>query len=270
MAAIEFLPVIALAALGARTPRNAAALVLAVPGVYLLTGVQLEGEPLGVALAFANARAVRGLHRARPPGGAARRRSAGSTGWRRRCWSRAWSVTPIGGWAGAARVRRPGRAARGRRRRHLLLGDPLRLGPARDGRLPRATYALMVSLLPATATVIGIVVLTQIPSLAEARRRGARHRRGRAAPRAAGADARKALQRNEQGGRPRPVLAQEPRAGAAEQSSEHERDEDRVVELPHDRYEVRDEVEREGEVDEREAGEPASTSRTRADPRAAA
>jgi inner membrane transporter RhtA len=35
-------------------------------------------------------------------------------------------------------------------------------------RLPRATYALMVSLLPATATVIGIIVLTQVPSPAEA------------------------------------------------------------------------------------------------------
>jgi inner membrane transporter RhtA len=34
-------------------------------------------------------------------------------------------------------------------------------------RLPRATYALMVSLLPATATVIGIVVLAQVPSWAE-------------------------------------------------------------------------------------------------------
>ena len=33
VAAIEFLPVILLAALGARTPRNAAALALAVPGV---------------------------------------------------------------------------------------------------------------------------------------------------------------------------------------------------------------------------------------------
>lgn len=38
------------------------------------------------------------------------------------------------------------------------------LAPAR---LPRATYALLVSLLPATATVIGIVVLAQVPSLAE-------------------------------------------------------------------------------------------------------
>ena len=34
-------------------------------------------------------------------------------------------------------------------------------------RLPRATYALMVSLLPALATVIGIVVLAQIPSSVE-------------------------------------------------------------------------------------------------------
>ena len=35
-------------------------------------------------------------------------------------------------------------------------------------RLPRATYALLVSLLPATAAVIGVVVLSQVPSLAEA------------------------------------------------------------------------------------------------------
>src|ERR1041384_6197254 len=55
VAAIEFLPVIALAAAGSRTPRNASALLLAVGGVYLLTDVRLEGEPRGVALAFANA-----------------------------------------------------------------------------------------------------------------------------------------------------------------------------------------------------------------------
>ena len=34
-------------------------------------------------------------------------------------------------------------------------------------RLPRATYSLLVSLLPATATVIGVVVLAQVPSLRE-------------------------------------------------------------------------------------------------------
>src|SRR5689334_774594 len=48
VAAIEFLPVIALAALGARTARNGAALLLAVGGVYLLTDVRLAGEPAGV------------------------------------------------------------------------------------------------------------------------------------------------------------------------------------------------------------------------------
>src|SRR3954466_5667933 len=55
VAAIEFLPVIVLAAIGARTPRHFAPIALAVPGVYLLTGVQLTVEPLGVALALANA-----------------------------------------------------------------------------------------------------------------------------------------------------------------------------------------------------------------------
>src|SRR3978361_1307882 len=55
VAAIEFLPVVGLAALGARTPRNALALAAAVPGVLLLTGVKAEGEALGLAFAFANA-----------------------------------------------------------------------------------------------------------------------------------------------------------------------------------------------------------------------
>jgi inner membrane transporter RhtA len=31
-------------------------------------------------------------------------------------------------------------------------------------RLPRATFALMLALLPATATVIGLVVLSQVPT----------------------------------------------------------------------------------------------------------
>src|SRR3954468_12789391 len=55
VAAIEFLPVVALAAAGARTARNAAALALAVGGVYLVTDVRLVAEPVGLAFAFANA-----------------------------------------------------------------------------------------------------------------------------------------------------------------------------------------------------------------------
>src|SRR5262245_47473541 len=55
VAAIEFLPVIALAAAGARTLRNAFALGLAVTGVYLLTDVRFESDVLGIGFAFANA-----------------------------------------------------------------------------------------------------------------------------------------------------------------------------------------------------------------------
>src|ERR671931_951090 len=55
VAAIEFVPVIALAAVGTRSRRNLAALALAVAGVYLLTDVRLAGEPLGFAFAAANA-----------------------------------------------------------------------------------------------------------------------------------------------------------------------------------------------------------------------
>src|ERR687887_958360 len=55
VAAIEFLPVIALAALGVRTRRNLAALVLAVAGVYALVDVRFAAEPAGIAFAFANA-----------------------------------------------------------------------------------------------------------------------------------------------------------------------------------------------------------------------
>src|SRR2546421_12063014 len=46
VAAIEFVPVIALAAMGARTLRNLAALAMAVPGGFLLTHVRLAGAPL--------------------------------------------------------------------------------------------------------------------------------------------------------------------------------------------------------------------------------
>ena len=74
-------------------------------------------------------------------------------------------VTPLGGWQVAGGVQPPGRAAGGRRRRHLLVGDPVRDRPAGDGAPGRGTYALMVSLLPATATVVGLVVLAQTPSV---------------------------------------------------------------------------------------------------------
>jgi inner membrane transporter RhtA len=52
--AIEFLGPIMLAALGARTPRNTGALLLAAAGGWLLTDVRFGGEPLGFVFAFTN------------------------------------------------------------------------------------------------------------------------------------------------------------------------------------------------------------------------
>ena len=97
VAAIEFLPVIALAAFGTRTARNAMALLLAVVGVYLLTDVQLVAEPLGIAFAFANAALFSAYivlaHRAsRFPG------INGIDGLGASMLIAAVAITPIGGW----------------------------------------------------------------------------------------------------------------------------------------------------------------------------
>ena len=44
---------------------------------------------------------------------------------------------------------------------------PYALDQLAMARLSRATYSLMVALLPATATVVGVVVLAQVPTPVE-------------------------------------------------------------------------------------------------------
>jgi inner membrane transporter RhtA len=165
VAAIEFVPVIALAAAGARTVRNVAALLAAVTGVYVLTDVRLAGAPLGFVFAFANA-ALFGLyivlaHRvARDPGD-------GLDGLAAAMLVAAVFVAPLGAWHAAPALGHPA----------LLLAGigvgvsssviPYVCDQLAMARMARATYALLVSLLPATATVIGAVVLGQLPMPAE-------------------------------------------------------------------------------------------------------
>jgi inner membrane transporter RhtA len=166
VAAIEFLPVIALAALGARTGRNALALLLAVPGVYLLTGLRLEGEALGIALAFANA-ALFALyivlaHRASRLGAL-----SGIDGLAASMLVAALVVTPLAGSAALPALTDPVALLAGAGVGISSSVIPYASDQLAMRRLARSTYALMVSLLPATATVIGIVVLAQVPSLAE-------------------------------------------------------------------------------------------------------
>jgi inner membrane transporter RhtA len=166
VAAIEFLPVIALAALGARTVRNAAALLLAVPGVYLLTDVQLEGEPLGVALAFANA-ALFALYIVLGHRVAQRGAAAGVDGLGASMLIALVVVTPMAGWAAGPALLDPVALLAGIGVGISSSVIPYVCDQLAMAKLTRAAYALMVSLLPATATVIGIMVLGQVPSLVE-------------------------------------------------------------------------------------------------------
>ena len=164
--AIEFLGPITLAALGARTPRNIGALLLAAAGGWLLTNVRFGGEPLGFVFAFANCAffmlyAVLG-HRIAQDGGAAGIDRLGAA-----MLIALVTITPIGITEALPAISKP-----------LLLLAGIGVGICSSvipyvsdqlamARLPRATFALLLSLLPASAAIIGIVVLRQIPRLPE-------------------------------------------------------------------------------------------------------
>jgi inner membrane transporter RhtA len=167
VAAIEFLPVVALAALGARTPRNMLALLLAVPGVYLLTGVRIEGEALGVGLAFANA-SLFALYIVLAHRVARLDELRGVDGLAASMLVALVVVTPMAGWAALPAFADPVALLAGAGVGISSSVIPYVSDQLAMRRLARATYALMVSLLPATATVIGIVVLAQVPSWTEA------------------------------------------------------------------------------------------------------
>ncbi len=166
VAAIEFLPVVGLAAIGVRSPRNGAALAVAVAGVALLTQVRLTGEPLGFALAFANA-GLFALYIVLAHSLAREGASAGIDGLAAAMLVAFVVVTPLGGWSALPALTDP-----------IAIGAGIGVGITSSvipyvcdqlamARMSRSTYALLVSMLPATATLVGIGVLAQIPSAAE-------------------------------------------------------------------------------------------------------
>jgi inner membrane transporter RhtA len=164
--AIEFIGPITLAAFGARTPRNIGALLLAASGGWLLTDVRFGGQPWGFVFAFANCAffmlyVVLG-HRIAQNGGAAGIDRLGAA-----MLVALVTITPIGFTGALPAMTQP-----------LLILAGIGVGVCSSvipyvsdqlamARLPRATFALMLSLLPASATIIGIVVLRQIPTLLE-------------------------------------------------------------------------------------------------------
>lgn len=167
VAAIEFAGPIALAVAGARTRRNLAALALAAVGVHLLTGIRLAGAPLAFAWAFANA-ALFTLYIVLAH--AVSRADA--------------ATTPVDRLGASMLVAAVAISPSGLSEALPALVDPVALGAGiavgvsssvipyvfdqlAMARLPRATYALFVALLPATAVLVGILVLRQWPTQAE-------------------------------------------------------------------------------------------------------
>ncbi len=166
VAAIEFIGPIVLAAIGARTGRNVAAVCSAAAGVYLLTHVRFEGEPIGVAFAFANAALFTAYivlaHRV-----ARRSGLSGIDGLAAAMLLAFLFVSPIGLSSATHAFSDPVALAAG-----VAVGVsssviPYVFDQLAMARLARATYALFVALLPATATVIGVIVLQQLPSLVD-------------------------------------------------------------------------------------------------------
>jgi inner membrane transporter RhtA len=166
VAAIEFVPTIALALLGARSLRNIAALIVAVAGVFLLIGFQWSDDKLGVLLAIANAV----LFAAYIVIGHAISRAGGASGIDRLGAAMLVALIvamPIGVADVAPVLSRPALILAGIGVGVSSSVIPYVCDQLAMARLPRATFALMLTLLPATAAVVGAVVLAQIPTTAE-------------------------------------------------------------------------------------------------------
>ena len=205
--AIEFLGTVVLAAVGARSRRNVLALVLTVAGVAGLTVAQVAARPLGIALAFGNCAGfmlyvVLGHRiatrqprtqqsRTRQP--RTRRRPTPHTQTRHtptrhrptqqgptqqcRTWRShqlgaamliaAVAATPAGFGPALPVFAHPAWLAWGLGVGVCSSVIPYVMDQLAMARLPRATFALMLALLPAFATITGAVVLGQIPTVRE-------------------------------------------------------------------------------------------------------
>lgn len=149
--------------IGARSVRNVGALLVAIAGVAMLTDFKLISAPLGYIYAFANC-ALFTLyiilgHRISGEGGLDRLGAAMMVA--------AVAALPVG-------VREAVPAFSDA----TLLAAAIGVGVSSSvipyitdqlamARIPRATFAIMLSILPAVASLIGFLVLAQIPTVLE-------------------------------------------------------------------------------------------------------
>jgi inner membrane transporter RhtA len=163
VAAIEFIGPVALALAGLRSVRNLGAVVAAIAGVYLLTHLRFAGQPAGVAFAFANA-ALFTIYIVLAHRLARRPATGGIDGLAAAMLVAFLFVSPIGSVGAAPAFADPVALAAGIGVGVTSSVIPYVFDQLAMARLARETYALFVALLPATAAVIGVVVLSQLPS----------------------------------------------------------------------------------------------------------
>jgi inner membrane transporter RhtA len=158
--AIEFIGPILVAAIAVRGLRNLAALLVAMAGVGMLSRISVSGSALGVGLALAAglfwALYIVLAHQVA-------RRGLGTTGLAAAMAVGTVAIAPL---AAAPAVESAGHGA------VLLLAVgagllssviPYALDQVLLRRLSRGAFALLLSMLPATATVMGLVLLRQVP-----------------------------------------------------------------------------------------------------------
>jgi inner membrane transporter RhtA len=164
VAAIEFVGTIGVALYGLRSARNLTALGLAVLGVFLLIDVRWSSDPIGLFWAFLNGALFVGyimlghkVSEAGASGGVERLGAAMAIAF--------LFIMPIGFREASRALASPTLVVAGAGVGVCSSVIPYVCDQLAMSRLPRASFALMLALLPATATFVGIIVLKQIPSL---------------------------------------------------------------------------------------------------------
>ncbi len=163
VAAMEFVGTIGVALYGLRTGRNLRALVLAVVGVFILIDVKWSTDPLGLFWSALNAALFVGYivlgHKAAEGGASGGVERLGAA------MAIAFVVLMPIGFAQAVNVfGSPNLVLAGIGVGVCSSVIPYVCDQLAMSRLPRATFALLLALLPASATVIAAIVLAQIPS----------------------------------------------------------------------------------------------------------
>ena len=164
VAAIEFVGTIGVALYGLRSARNLMALGLAVLGVFLLIDVRWSSDPIGLFWAFLNGTLFVGyivlghkVSEAGASGGVERLGAAMAIAF--------LFILPVGFREASRAFGNPTLVLAGAGVGVCSSVIPYVCDQLAMSRLPRASFALMLALLPASATLVGIIVLAQIPSL---------------------------------------------------------------------------------------------------------